>query len=76
MTPKRYNFCLEYLIDFNATQAAIRAKFSPHSARWIGYELKRKPFIEFYIKELIDRRIERVSNLPAGFCFRGKRRTF
>ena len=33
MTEKQKRFCDEYLIDLNATQAAIRAGYSPNTAR-------------------------------------------
>ncbi len=38
MTKKQKRFIDEYLIDLNATQAAIRAGYSVESAREIGYE--------------------------------------
>lgn len=43
----------EYLIDLNATQAAIRAGYKPQAARDIGYENLTKPDI----KNAIDRKI-------------------
>lgn len=36
LTPKQARFVEEYLIDFNATQAAIRAGYSKKTARQIG----------------------------------------
>lgn len=42
MTPKQERFVAEYLIDLNATQAAIRAGYSAHSAESIGLQLLRK----------------------------------
>ena len=36
LTPKQNRFVEEYLIDLNATQAAIRAGYSKNSARQIG----------------------------------------
>ena len=33
LTDKQATFALEYLVDFNATQAAIRAGYSPRSAK-------------------------------------------
>ena len=36
LTPKQQRFVDEYLIDLNATQAAIRAGYSPKTARQIG----------------------------------------
>lgn len=50
MTDKETNFCHEYLIDFNATQAAIRAGYSEKSARQIGSENLTKPYIKEYIE--------------------------
>ena len=38
MTAKQKRFCEEYLIDLNATQAAIRAGYSPETAGAIGAE--------------------------------------
>ena len=36
LTEKQKRFCDEYLIDLNATQAAIRAGYSKRSARQIA----------------------------------------
>lgn len=43
MAEKQKRFCEEYMIDLNATQAAIRAGYSPKSASTIGSENMRKP---------------------------------
>ena len=53
LTAKQKLFCDEYLIDLNATQAAIRAGYSEKTARQIGTENLSKPFI----KEYIDKRM-------------------
>lgn len=45
LTPKQQRFCEEYLIDLNATQAAIRAGYSERTAEKIGSENLRKPEI-------------------------------
>lgn len=39
MTPKQERFVQEYLIDLNATQAAIRAGYSAKTAEQQGYQL-------------------------------------
>ena len=57
LTDKQRAFVEEYLKDFNATQAAIRAKYSEESARQIGSENLSKP----YIAELIRQRIEETA---------------
>ena len=49
MTPKQKMFCDEYLIDLNATQAAIRAGYSKKTAQQIGTENLAKPLIKEYI---------------------------
>ncbi len=51
MTPKQKRFCDEYLIDTNATQAAIRAGYSEKTAYSIGEENLKKPDIRAYIDE-------------------------
>jgi phage terminase small subunit len=44
-TPRERLFVAEYPVDWNATQAAIRAGYSAKSAKDIGHELTRKPKI-------------------------------
>lgn len=51
MTPKQERFVQEYLIDGNATQAAIRAGYSAHTARAIGQENLTKPAIADAVAE-------------------------
>lgn len=51
VTPKQKRFCDEYLIDTNATQAAIRAGYSAKTAYSIGEENLRKPEIRAYIDQ-------------------------
>ena len=46
LTPKQERFISEYLVDLNATQAAIRAGYSAKSARAIGCENLAKPDIQ------------------------------
>ena len=51
MTEKQKRFCDEYLIDLNATQAAIRAGYSKKTANRIGTENLSKLVIKAYIEE-------------------------
>lgn len=51
VTDKQKRFCDEYLIDLNATQAAIRAGYSKKTANRIGAENLSKPDIKSYIDE-------------------------
>lgn len=60
MTPKQKLFCREYLVDLNATQAAMRAGYSKKSAKSIGQENLTKPDIQKRIQESMDKRVQRV----------------
>lgn len=51
LTAKQQRFCDEYLIDMNATQAAVRAGYSKKTARVIGQENLTKPAIREYIEK-------------------------
>lgn len=51
MTNKQKRFCDEYLIDMNATQSAIRAGYSPKTAKVIGNENLSKPYVKAYIEK-------------------------
>ena len=53
MTPKQERFVAEYLLDMNATAAAIRAGYSRKSASAIGNENLRKPEISEAIKKAL-----------------------
>jgi phage terminase small subunit len=52
MNAKQERFCREYMIDLNATQAAIRAGYSKKTARQAGAENMTKPVISARISEL------------------------
>lgn len=55
MTKKQKRFADEYLIDLNATQAAIRAGYSKKTAKEIGYENLTKLHIKTYIEEQLQK---------------------
>ena len=58
LTLKQERFIQEYLIDLNATQAAIRAGYSKKTASAIGLENLRKP----RIKQAIDEKLKQIDN--------------
>ena len=60
LTIKQRRFCEEYAVDFNGTQAAIRAGYSEHSATVIAYENLIKPYIRGYVEKLISDKISRT----------------
>lgn len=60
MTPKQQLFVREYLVDLNATQAAIRAGYSAKTAQSIGQENLTKPDIAAAIQAAMDKRAQRV----------------
>lgn len=45
LSQRHARFVAEYLVDYNATQAAIRAGYTPRSAAATGHELLRNPKI-------------------------------
>ena len=60
MTPKQERFVEEYLVDLNATQAAIRAGYSEQTARQIGAQNLSKLLIQQAIEAARNKRSERV----------------
>ena len=67
MTAKQQRFCQNYLIDFNGTQAAIRAGYSKKTAGYIGWQLLQKTLIQKEIQknqqkiaEKIDVSVEKI----------------
>ena len=60
LTPKQEAFCLEYLIDLNAKQAAIRAGYSEDTAAVIGCENLTKPNVSEYISSLQQERVNKT----------------
>lgn len=57
LTPKQRRFTEEYCVDFNATQAAIRAGYSKRTAYSQGQRLLK----HVEIKEAIDKRMDELA---------------
>lgn len=60
MTDKQKRFVEEYLIDLNATQAAIRAGYSPDTAEQIGYQLLQKTSVSNEVSKAMAERSKRT----------------
>lgn len=60
LTPKQEAFCREYLVDLNATQAAIRAGYSPRTATEQGARLLTNANVRARVDGLKEERAERV----------------
>lgn len=60
LTAKQQRFVAEYLIDLNATQAAIRAGYSDKTAGAVGHENLNKPEIAAALKSAMDARAQRT----------------
>ena len=60
LTAKQQLFVDEFLIDLNATQAAIRAGYSEKTAGQIGDENLKKPQIAQIVQEAMDKRAKRT----------------
>ena len=60
LTAKQQRFIVEYLIDLNATQAAIRAGYAVKGAKDQAYQLMQRPEVVAAIKEAMDARNQRT----------------
>lgn len=60
LTPKQAEFVRQYLVDLNATQAAIRAGYSKKTADKIGPELLGKTSVREAVAKAQEKRAERV----------------
>lgn len=60
LTAKQQCFVAEYLVDLNATQAAIRAGYSEKTAADIGCENLSKPAIQAAIAAAMEQRAQRT----------------
>jgi len=66
MTSKQKRFCTEYLIDCNATQAAIRAGYSAKTAYSVGQRMLKN--VE--VKKYIDEQFEKLKNAYLDIVFK------
>lgn len=60
LTPKQAVFVQEYLIDLNATQAAIRAGYSKTSAQQLGSDTLSKHVVQDAIEKAMEARSART----------------
>ncbi|WP_047277562.1 terminase small subunit [Pseudomonas lundensis] len=60
LTAKQQRFIVEYLIDLNATQAAIRAGYAVKGAKDQAYQLMQRPEVVAAIKEAMEARNQRT----------------
>lgn len=60
LTDKQKLFVKEYIIDLNATQAAIRAGYSEKTARQIATEMLSKLYIQEEIQKLVIDKTEKL----------------
>lgn len=60
LTAKQKAFVSEYLIDLNATQAAIRAKYSEKTAEQMAYQLLQKTSVQEAIQGAMKNREQRT----------------
>lgn len=66
LTDKQQMFVKEYLIDLNATQAAIRAGYSEKTARQVGSENLAKPYIADAVAVAMAERAARLDTSADG----------
>jgi len=66
LTPKQFRFAEEYLVDLNATKAAIRAGYSEDTAGSQGHDLLKKPEMQAAIETMRAER-SRITNIDAAW---------
>ncbi|KAA1194841.1 terminase small subunit [Photorhabdus heterorhabditis] len=66
LTTKQRMFSHEYIVDLNATQAAIRAGYSPKRASEMGYSLLKNPLVNQHIEQLKQERVQQLG-VDAGY---------
>lgn len=64
LTDKQRRFCEEYVVDWNATRAAIAAGYSKKTAKQIATENLSKPYLREYIDE-IQKDLSKLSGVTA-----------
>lgn len=69
LTARQQAFIREYLVDLNATQAAIRAGYSQKTAQEIGAENLSKPMIAAAIQAAMDKRAQKT-DITAEYVLR------
>lgn len=60
LLPAQRRFCVEYVLDWNGTQAAIRAGYSPKTAGSQAHDLLKKPDIRVEIGRLERKAAEKL----------------
>lgn len=73
MLPQRKLFCHEYVKDFNATQAAIRAGYSPKTAKMQGSRLLTYDDVNIYTKKLIQKLLSQTDLLTLDWLNKVKK---
>jgi phage terminase small subunit len=61
LTDKQQRFCQEYIVDMNATQAAMRAGYTARSVQQIGSEDLLKPLVRAEIERLLAERQQQTA---------------
>lgn len=61
LTPKQQRFVDEYLVDLNATQAAVRAGYSEDTAYSQGQRLLKNVEVAAFVQTAMDQRSERTA---------------
>ena len=75
LTLKQVAFVQEYLVDFNATQAVIRAGYSPRSAKQIGHELLDNTLLRQALQVALEKR-RKKTEIDAQYIREGLKDNF
>lgn len=70
LTPKQERFVAEYLIDLNATKAAMRAGYSEKTAEQLGHQLLKKTSVQQCLQRALSRQQQRTE-ITADLVLKG-----
>lgn len=62
LSTRQLRYCLEYLVDFNQTQAAIRAGFSKRSAQSQATDLMKHPVVSEYLSRAVSVKLKSLDS--------------
>ncbi len=79
LTPRQERFAEEFLVDFNATQAAIRSGYSSKGAKVQGHRLLTNDNVMKVIqagREKLSKKVEKESGINANWVLTEQRKVY
>ena len=71
LTPRQRRFAEEYVIDYDAKAAAIRAGYSPNAAAETGYTLRKHIGVIFYVDHMTRSNASKIISVNPDYVIEG-----